>query len=146
MACVQMGPDFDGLLSKSFFVGDSLASRLTSALTLSEKPADTHSFTIVAQMLKDTQLGPGIACEIPRVRTASKTDPGDAIEGRVFPLTEVVDKRGELIRKYAEKWTVNVNDKKELQAKLDELSFLVTLLYGVAGLQEGREFKADFLS
>lgn len=146
MTCVQRGPDFDVLLPKSLFVGDSLASRFASVLTLSAKPVGTHSFSILAQMLKDPELGPDAVREKPERTAEDNEDNEDADEAKLFPLMQVLDKRGELIRKYAEQWTVNANDKSELQAKLDELSSFVALLYGVAGLQEGKEFKADFFT
>ncbi|EJD01363.1 uncharacterized protein FOMMEDRAFT_111131 [Fomitiporia mediterranea MF3/22] len=145
MACVQRGTDFDALLPRSLFAADSLTSRLSSALTLS-KPAGTHSFTIVAKMLKDPELAPGSVCTVPRKRGESEDEIAYRNAVRVFPMMEVLGKRGELIRKYAEQWTVNMNDKAEVKAKVDELSFLVTLLYGVAGLQEGKDFNADFFT
>lgn len=93
-------------------------------------------------MLKDHDLDPGVASAVPPKTNASDDEEG----GIAFPMAEVLEKRGELIRKYAEQWTVNTHDKAELQAKIDELSFLVTLLYGVAGLQEGKNFNGDFYS
>lgn len=145
MACVQKGPDFNVLLPKEWFVGSSLTSRFASALTLSSKHSGVHSFSIVARMLKDPELGPGVASALPPMPHGG--DQGTEEDaGRAFPMTEVLEKRGELIRKYAEQWVVNTHDKTEVQSKVDELLFLMTLLYGVTGFQEGKSFKADFFT
>lgn len=145
MACVQNGSDVDALLPRSLFTSDSLTSRLSSALTLSGKPAGIHSFSIIAKMLKDPELAPGSACTIPRKR-GNESEMEYRRNVRVFPMMDVLGKRGDLIRKYAEQWTVNTNDKAEVKAKVVELLYLVTLLYGVAGLQEGKDFSADFFT
>lgn len=146
MACVSPGPDLDSLLPRSAFSSESLSSRLTSALTLSSKPTGTHSFSIVSQMLKDPELAPGATCTRLNVKKAVKEDNANAAGGNPFPHSEVLEKRGELIKKYADKWNVNTSDKAEVKNKLEELFVLVTLLYGVCGLQEGQDFKADFFS
>lgn len=138
MACVHRKTDFDTLLPKSFFSG-SLETRLASALALSPNSSGLHSFTIASRMLHDPAF----------VASAAPMKP--ATEGPVdplisFPLKNVLDKQGELIRKYAEQWIVDTNDKKGLRTKVEELRFLAVLLYGVAGLQKGKDFNADFFT
>ncbi|KAH8115154.1 hypothetical protein DFH11DRAFT_1688725 [Phellopilus nigrolimitatus] len=138
MACVS-DLDFDALVPRSLFVADQATtlSSLTSMLSLSSKSSrSTHSFTIIARILRDPELAPGAAC----------TDPSNSGAQRASPLEEVLSKRGELIRKYADEWMVGVNNKEDISAKVDELLFVVTLLYGVSGLQDGKKFKADFFT
>lgn len=145
MASVTHKTDFDAIITKDLFISSntstSALSRLTAALSLSSPTASAKkgvdSFSIVSRMLNDPELAPGSACSIP---TSSSSDDDEA----TFPLQEVLDKKGELIRKYAGLWTVNTEDKEEVKEKVEELSWLVTVLYGVSGLEKGKEFKADF--
>lgn len=135
MACAQKMTDYDALVPRSLFSEDTLATKLSSVLTLDPKSSGSHSFDIIAEILQDSDLAPGNASYIP--------DPN----GSPFPQTDVMNKRGDLIRKYAEKWVINVNDEATLSSKVEELISSAALLYGVAGLQEGATaFNADFFT
>lgn len=141
MACVTNGTDFDAVMPRSMH--SSISTGTLSIFATSFSPSDSssgkHSFDIVSRMLADNQLAPGIACDPVKVSNA-----GD-VEGAAFlPHKQVLERRGELIKNYASQWTVNINNNGEVKAKTEELFMLVTLLYGVAGLQSGKEFKADF--
>lgn len=150
MACVTHGTDFDVLLPESFFTGEksSTLSSLVSALSLSGKSsantAGAHSFDIVARMLSDAQFAPGAACKSPSGNFARPaTEPSEDEEG-LFPMKEVLRRKGEEIRKYASEWVVDAQNKKEVEKKVEEMFVFASLLYGVAGLQSGKDFKADF--
>lgn len=152
MACVTRGTDFDEILPKSLFVQPgvddaNLLSRLASKLTLNSNlttaplsASDVHSFTILKLVLEDSELGPGAACNIPKPNARgdeNSTDGG-------FPLLAVLANKGDKILKYAEMWTVNGEDQADVKKKLKELAWVATMIYGVAGYQEGKEFKSDF--
>ena len=49
-----------------------------------------------------------------------------------------------MISQYASEWTIDAQNKEEVEAKIEEMYVFASLLYGVAGLQSGRDFKADF--
>ena len=135
MGCVQPGADFDKIIDKSYFSSDSsITSRLASALNLgsgsSKSSGGTHSFSIIAQVQKDPDLAP----------ESLQLNPKSPI-----PVHEVLAKQGDKIRAYAEKWAVDPTNKEDLMAKIEELAYFVTILYGVAGLQ-GKDFRANFYS
>ncbi|TDL18674.1 hypothetical protein BD410DRAFT_793062 [Rickenella mellea] len=134
MTCVTH-TDKDGFIPQTLFIQPTVGTltRLTAALTFSSPPKKhTHAFTIVARMLKDHELGPRVACKLPVDPEASDS------------YTETLDRRGDLINKYVSEWEVDTADPSDVRAKLQEISWVVVLLYGVAGLQPGREFNADF--
>lgn len=152
MACVTRGTDFDAILPKSLFIQGgvddaNVLSKLASKLTLNTKPtaapvpvSNAHSFTILKRVLEDSELGPGAACNIPKPNARgdeNSTDGG-------FPLLAVLANKGDKILKYAEMWAVNGEDQADLKKKLEELAWVATMIYGVAGYQEGKEFKSDF--
>ncbi|KAI5121366.1 hypothetical protein M0805_001179 [Coniferiporia weirii] len=144
MACATHKTDFDELIPKTLFLNKEATalSSLVSALSLSgTKSKGLHSFAIIARMLNDPELAPGTAHTTEAHKGPAE---GDGGEGGGFPLVEIIKNKGELIRKYAEEWSIDTSDKAGIHAKLEELFVLVTLLYGVVGLQEGKEFKADF--
>ncbi|KAF9512214.1 hypothetical protein BS47DRAFT_1345851 [Hydnum rufescens UP504] len=63
---------------------------------------------------------------------------------------EVVDKLQGALLKYATMWTLNIAqgtaDDREVERKIEEFAFVVTLMYGVGGWRtnEERPFRADF--
>lgn len=127
MGCVQEGTDLDPLIPASYFSSASLTSRLASALTLSKENQDTHSFSILAQVAQDPDLSP----------EALGFEPSDFLA-----VKKSLAKAGEKIRQYAEKWMIDPTNKEEVKVKVEELAFLVTLIYGAAG----KEFKASFFT
>ncbi|CAE6491865.1 unnamed protein product [Rhizoctonia solani] len=110
--------------------GSYLAS-LTSALSLSSsgtaKPEHTHAFTILARILKDERLEAGKTC----------TKDSEA------KFTDTVNAAGDIIREYASLWKVS-EDEKEIQERVEELAWMVALMFGVGGWKKDRDFKADF--
>ena len=103
-----------------------------------------HTFTLLARTLSNPALSSGAACPIPPVLARFESSDGG------FPLDSVLRNRGVLIKKYADLWEVDGDDDDEVKDKIEELVWVVTLLYGVGGWSEGKEgkeggeFVADF--
>ncbi|CAE6434895.1 unnamed protein product [Rhizoctonia solani] len=107
--------------------GSYLAS-LTSALNLGGgKPQHTHAFTILARILADERLEAGKTC----------TRDSDT------KFTDTINNAGDIIREYASLWKVS-EDEKEIQERVEELAWLVALMFGAGGWKKDRDFKADF--
>ncbi|KDN34683.1 hypothetical protein RSAG8_12232, partial [Rhizoctonia solani AG-8 WAC10335] len=107
--------------------GSYLAS-LTSALNLGGgKPQHTHAFTILARILADERLEAGKTC----------TRESDT------KFTDTINNAGDIIREYASLWKVS-EDEKEIQERVEELAWLVALMFGAGGWKKDRDFKADF--
>lgn len=133
MACTTRS-NLDALLPKPFF---------TSAQV---QTGGSHPLDIVARMARDADLAPGAACKIPGRRGFLRAT-GDTSEDEVgpFPMHMVLRQRSALIVKYAAEWEVGDLTKKDvLEKKLEELIVFANVMYGVCGLQPGKEFKADF--
>lgn len=134
MACITP-TDTDALIPQELFTpqGDSALSALTSTPSRQSpaaKSKGTHSFTLVARMLEDPALAPGVAC-------------AGAARGE-GPYFETLENTGALIQKYGAEWCVDGTDAESVREKVEELSWLITLLYGVGGLQPDKAFHADF--
>ncbi|CUA71466.1 Oxidoreductase AflY [Rhizoctonia solani] len=108
--------------------GSYLAS-LTSALNLGSnaKPQHTHAFSILARILADERLEAGNAC----------TKDSDT------KFVDTIKNTGDIIMEYASLWKVS-EDEKEIQERVEELAWLVALMFGVGGWKKDRDFKADF--
>jgi len=129
---------YENLLDAKFFgpPGDenttSYLSSLTSALrltnsTIAKPKSHTHAFTILARVLADSRLEAGKTC---RFDSTSK-------------LTDTTNSVGEIIREYAQLWTV-VEDEKVIQERVEELQWFVTTAFGLGGWRKDKPFKADF--
>lgn len=79
-----------------------------------------------------TPLAPGVVC--------SKAP------GFSEPNAQTLKNTGTLIRKYAMEWSIDTMDIADVVAKVKELVWLVTVLYGVGGLQLGKSFLVDFVT
>ncbi|KDN46735.1 hypothetical protein RSAG8_04115, partial [Rhizoctonia solani AG-8 WAC10335] len=108
-------------------------SHLTSSLSLSDSPPKkpfkepVHSFSILARMLADDRLKAGTAC---KKETHMRAD-------------EVVRNVGGILREYASLWTIN-EDERDIQERIEELNWFVTLIFGVGGWKKGKPFTANF--
>jgi len=111
---------------------DTVVARLTSlvpSLALNTRatpttPPGTHVFTIMARMLKDPKL---------------KTKNPDGMED-----ARVSETHGDLIRKYAEQWTLDTSNPQDLERKIEELIWMNALIYSIGGWSKDHGFKADF--
>jgi hypothetical protein len=86
----------------------------------------THVFTIMARMLKDPNL---------RIEKPEQT---------LGLYARVNQTHGDLILKYAEQWTLDTSDPKNLERKIEELIWMNTVIYSVGGWSKADGFKADF--
>ncbi|KAG8742800.1 hypothetical protein FRC10_000910 [Ceratobasidium sp. 414] len=124
-------PAHKKLLDPKFFGSDgSYLTSLTSALSLtsSAKPkTHMHTFTILARVLADSRLEAGQTC---RFESMSK-------------YVDTLDSTGDIIREYAELWTVD-EDEKVIQERVEELQWFVTTAFGLGGWRKDKRFKADF--
>jgi len=120
-------------LFKSNSVVDEISSRLTSLLSLKNvalsprsPPSGTHALTILARILKD-----------PRFDGRKKKDQFHTYE-------DVMQKHSDALLKYANEWTLDTSDPKEVERKIEELVWANVSIYGLGGWKEGEDFNADF--
>ncbi|KAG8706831.1 hypothetical protein FRC09_002178 [Ceratobasidium sp. 395] len=126
---------FKKLFDAKFFNSDTAntggyLATLTSALAItpSTKPKrHTHALTILARVLADSRLEAGQTC---RFESTQK-------------LTDTLDSTGDIIREYAELWTVE-EDKKIIQERVEELQWFAATAFGLGGWKKDKKFKADF--
>jgi hypothetical protein len=99
------------------------------------KSKGLSAFSIIDQMLGDGRLDPS------KIRSIN-------VE---MPFTESLKNVGDIIRAYARLWIVPLstakNDKETeevVRAKIEELQWLATLLFGLGGWRQGHKFRSDF--
>jgi len=51
---------------------------------------------------------------------------------------------GDLILKYADQWSLDTSDPKNLERKIEELIWMNAVIYSVGGWSKADGFKADF--
>jgi hypothetical protein len=126
------------LLSRELLAPPALPSMsLTTALALKlsitsatvPKSSGTHPFNLLARILKDSRLAPKQPAE------------GIDREGR---FEHTIKDRGDVIRQYAEEWDADASSPEAVAQRVKEISWVVTLIYGVGGWGKDRPFKADF--
>ena len=117
--------EFLAPLSPSVSLAASLARTLTFATP--SRSEWLHPFNIVARMLKDPRLGP------------EKLG-----ENRQNFFPDTMKNRGHIVREYAEMWEVDASSPAAVSRCVEEIAWVVTLLYGVGGCRKDRPFKADF--
>ncbi|KAJ1299799.1 hypothetical protein OPQ81_000698 [Rhizoctonia solani] len=109
----------------------SYLTALTSALNLSSsganRPQHTHAFTILARILADERLEAGKTC---KKESTSK-------------VNDTLNTVGDIIKDYASLWKVS-EEENEIQERVEELAWLVTLMFGLGGWKKDQDFKADF--
>jgi len=129
--------DSSALIPESFFEEhhssralDDTVSRLKS-LVISEAPTEApatssvHVFTILARILNDPELG---------------NIQDDPLGG----YNATVTKHGATLIKHMKDWHVDPTNQRDIEQKIEELSWLNTLIYAVGGSQPGKPFNADF--
>ena len=112
------------IIPSSWFLQDEsgLASQFAKGVHVEDTKTDVHAFTILARILADSRL-------------ETETQ-GDALG--MFAKT--LDKVGDIIREYADQWTLSG----DLQKKVEELLWANVLIYGVGGSEKSGDFNADF--
>ncbi|CAE6463738.1 unnamed protein product [Rhizoctonia solani] len=129
-------PLYDNVIDASLFTQSndtsSNLSSLSSALLSNSAPkqcskSQVHSFSILARMLADDRLKAGVAC---KKETSIRSE-------------EVIRNVGGILREYASLWTIT-EDENDIQQRIEELNWFVTLLFGVGGWNKDKRFKANF--
>ncbi|KAH7918719.1 hypothetical protein BV22DRAFT_1199852 [Leucogyrophana mollusca] len=87
---------------------------------------ETHAFSVLSRLLKDEHFDP-TKCNWPR-------------EYPDFMLVA-----GGLMRDYGEQWSIDLSRPGELERKIEELSWMNVLIYGVSAWKEERGLRADFI-
>ena len=85
-----------------------------------------HTFSILARALKDPELG-----------TIGSDEPGGI-------YSSTVKKFGETLKKLVDQWQVDTTNAQDVERKIEELSWMNVMIYGIGGWQEGQAFNADF--
>jgi hypothetical protein len=133
-------PAYISIIPRSLFQGSNAiaTARLTStmaSLTLSpggisasvdKRPPGVHLFTIMARMLKDPNM---------------KIKKPDSVDGFI---TAISQSHGKRILEYAELWTLDTSDAKDVEHKIEELIWMNTIIYGIGGWSKTGDFKPDF--
>ncbi|KAJ3812831.1 hypothetical protein F5876DRAFT_36511 [Lentinula aff. lateritia] len=91
---------------------------------------ETHAFTILAHVMKDPMLV---------VKEANADD--------IFAIiSEKEGEKSKLLRQYSDRWSFNASDAKEVERKIEELQWMNTLIFTVAGFKKSKQddFRADF--
>lgn len=104
---------------------------LIPSLTLSSGnkpgPKDTHAFTILARILKD-----------PKFVFKKPQDLDDL-------YNELIKNHGDILLEYAEQWILDISDPKDVERKIEELTWTNVLIYVVGGWKQAGGFTADFV-
>ena len=87
-----------------------------------------HTFSILARILKD-----------PSLRTQ-----GGLEEPEIYPTT--IEKFGKKLEKLVEQWQVDTTNPQDVQRKIEELSWMSVMIYGIGGWEKAKPFSADFFS
>lgn len=113
----------------------SLSSQLKATLLDGTTPAKpevkgTHAFTVMARILKDPQF-------------LELEDKGDEAY-----YSQVVILHGEALLKYANEWTLDATNPKEVERKIEELQWANAMIYAIPGWKTaaGKPINADFLA
>ncbi|CAE6495734.1 unnamed protein product [Rhizoctonia solani] len=132
------GKSFENLFDASFFAGSNTTSSYLSPSTLAVSPSDSsakqpskdrvHSFSILARILADDRLKAGAVCNMENI----------------LRHREVQKNVGGILREYASLWNVD-DDDKDIQERVEELNWFVTLMFGIGGWKKDKPFTANFL-
>ncbi|CEL56812.1 hypothetical protein RSOLAG1IB_08114 [Rhizoctonia solani AG-1 IB] len=86
----------------------------------------THAFSIISRMLADVRLEPWKTCN----------------RASLYKFTETIDSVGPIIRDYVFLWRLG-KDTQEIEERLEELTWCVTVIFGLGGFRDGKRFTAD---
>lgn len=110
-----------------------LASKFQSALGLgtgtAQQPAapNVHAFTIFQKILADDKFSNSTRAGVDTM------------------LVGIIEKQGSALLDLAQQWTLNANDPKDVERKVEELQWLVTLMYAAPKQDLKTEPLADFV-
>jgi len=117
---------------------DSLVNALP-ALALNAVPSvkppaasGVHAFTIMSRILDD----PRFAVE--------PAESGDRVQMIMKPMMTTLETQGDALHAFADEWISGMIDSSSMEKKIEEISWMNILIYGIGGWKESREFRADF--
>jgi len=109
---------------------ESLAANITHRLNFTYvEVQDTNPLKILAYTLKDPRLGPG----------REETD-----RNRYFDTT--IEERGSWVREYAQQWGCDTSTPAAVDQRIEEMAWVVSIIYGIGGCRKDKPFKADFFT
>jgi len=103
----------------------SLISAFAQKVSLKSTPTSLTPFAILGRMLKDPRL------EIKKPNSE-----------RFFK--DVIKEHGHIVEEYAALWDADTSTSAEVTKRIEELAWVVALVYGVGGFKKGKPFTADF--
>lgn len=106
---------------------DQAAARLKSVmLSADAMPGSSglHTFSILARVLKDPEFGT------------------IADDGEIYATS--AERFGETLRKLIDQWQIDTTNAQDVERKIEELSWMNVMIYGIGGWQKGQPFNADF--
>jgi len=87
-----------------------------------------HTFSILARVLKDPEFG-------------------TIVDGQGIGIYSTTAKRfGESLKKLIDEWQVDTTNVQDVERKIEELSWMNVMIYGIGGWEEGQLFNADFFT
>ncbi|KAG6907556.1 hypothetical protein DXG01_008438 [Tephrocybe rancida] len=89
--------------------------------------ANTHAFTVLARILKDSRFD-----DIP------------AADDYTVVFSNIDSKYGDAIREYVHSWTYDQKSPDEVERKIEELVYANALIYAVSGWSKDDHFNTDF--
>jgi hypothetical protein len=90
-------------------------------------PQETNALGIMVRILHDPRLGPGL-------ENPNRMDR--------FDIT--MAQRGSLVREHVEQWDLDDDSSAAVNRRIEEMAWLVSIIYGVGGHRKDKPFKADF--
>ncbi|KAG9048681.1 hypothetical protein FS837_012224, partial [Tulasnella sp. UAMH 9824] len=103
-----------------------LSLNMPRSASPSSHTGGAHALDILHRMLHDPAFDAGKTCQ---------PDSDDMFSSTMSSV-------GDRIRKYAKMW--HVDSEREVPEKLEEVSWLATLVYGLGGWRKGKPFRSDF--
>lgn len=117
-------PDSNEFFPDSFFRKDFGAE--FEKLKIDGSTKGVHAFDVIARILKE-----------PSLDNLQRVD-------EMLRYPTIISNHAETIKRYAEQWTMDLSIHEELERKIEELVWTVSVLYGAGGWAEGQEYSADF--
>lgn len=109
---------------------DETAARLKSFMLSGDaKPASPglHTFSILARVLKDPELG-------------------TMVEDETGIYIPTMKRFGETVKNLVDQWRVDTTNPQDVERKIEELSWMNVMIFGIGGWKKDKPFNADFFA
>jgi Questin oxidase-like len=126
-ALARIPPSFFETSSISNAISQTAARLKSVMLSEDAKPASSglHTFSILARILKDPEFG-------------------TIVDDESGIYANTVDRFGDALKKLIDQWQVDTTNPQDVERKIEELSWMNVMIYGIGGWQKGQPFNADF--